>query len=49
MSTIRIITQRAKAVQSRVWDEIVMLVRDMCILIFGMMLGGLIMAAVLVK
>ncbi len=47
MNTIRIVTQTARRVQKRIWDEIVMLVRDGCILVFGMLLGAIITAAML--
>jgi hypothetical protein len=49
MQTVRVITERARKVQRRVWDEVVMAVRDMCVLLFGMVLGAILMAAVLVK
>ena len=49
MSTVRIITERARKVQRRVWDELVMLVRDACILLFGMFLGALLMAAAVMR
>jgi hypothetical protein len=47
LNTIRIVTQTARRVQKRIWDEIVMLVRDGCILVFGMLLGAIITAAML--
>lgn len=47
MSTIRIVTQTARRVKQRIWDELVMLVRDFCILTFGMILGAVITAAML--
>lgn len=47
MSTVRVITQTARRVKQRIWDELVMLVRDFCILTFGMILGAVITAAML--
>jgi hypothetical protein len=49
MSTVRVITEHARQVRSRVWDEVVMAVRDMCVLVFGMVLGAVLMAAVVLK
>lgn len=47
MSTVRVITQTARRVKQRIWDEIVMAVRDVCLIVFGMLIGAVITAAML--